>query len=311
MGVADKRNPPREGGYYEKREEAAAMVLLEGRGQDKGGWELENEEELVRKWTKLVGPKYEVKVSKSYLLVIGMATYLLQKKTSSGVLGSSQYPDPLKYLPRPPSPIPQCPPYNILKYNYFPSLPPSLPPPHCNQVDLITKDHRDQGLGINIKTVKQSGETQWIRHTIAQIRPDSLINEHQIIREGDEILQINEHVLVGLQQAEVVEVIFDTPSLVRVVVCREVTVVIVGSHEVEEYDRKRTEPIGEEGCGYVCMHPLVQKLMVTVWPHEVEPWVHSWYRGRVETLDAKYDPAYINSTLYANSSYLVNFLFTS
>ena len=25
-----------------------------------------------------------------------------------------------------------------------------------------------------------------------------------------------------------------------------------------------------------------------VWPHEVEPWFHSWHRGRVETLDAKY-----------------------
>ncbi len=23
-----------------------------------------------------------------------------------------------------------------------------------------------------------------------------------------------------------------------------------------------------------------------VWPHEVEPWFYSWYRGRVETLDA-------------------------
>ncbi len=26
-----------------------------------------------------------------------------------------------------------------------------------------------------------------------------------------------------------------------------------------------------------------------VWPHEVESSVHSWYRGRVETLDAKYN----------------------
>ncbi len=26
-----------------------------------------------------------------------------------------------------------------------------------------------------------------------------------------------------------------------------------------------------------------------VWAHEVEPWFHSWYRGRVETLDAKYN----------------------
>ena len=30
-----------------------------------------------------------------------------------------------------------------------------------------------------------------------------------------------------------------------------------------------------------------------VWPHEVEPGFHSWYRGRVETLDAKYNLAYI------------------
>ncbi len=26
-----------------------------------------------------------------------------------------------------------------------------------------------------------------------------------------------------------------------------------------------------------------------VWLHEMEPWFHSWYRGRVETLDAKYN----------------------
>ncbi len=26
-----------------------------------------------------------------------------------------------------------------------------------------------------------------------------------------------------------------------------------------------------------------------VWPHKVEPWFYSWYRGRVETLDAKYN----------------------
>ncbi len=26
-----------------------------------------------------------------------------------------------------------------------------------------------------------------------------------------------------------------------------------------------------------------------VWPHEVESLFHSWYRGRVETLEAKYN----------------------
>ncbi len=30
-------------------------------------------------------------------------------------------------------------------------------------------------------------------------------------------------------------------------------------------------------------------LTVRVWPREVEPWFHSWYRVRVETLDAKYN----------------------
>ncbi len=34
-----------------------------------------------------------------------------------------------------------------------------------------------------------------------------------------------------------------------------------------------------------------------MWPHEVEPWFYSWYRGRVETLDSRYNLAYINSTL--------------
>ncbi len=29
-------------------------------------------------------------------------------------------------------------------------------------------------------------------------------------------------------------------------------------------------------------------------PHEVEPWFHSWYRGRVETLDAN---SYLGNSL--------------
>ncbi len=34
---------------------------------------------------------------------------------------------------------------------------------------------------------------------------------------------------------------------------------------------------------------LVALFKLLVWPHEVEPWFHSWYSGRVETLDAKYN----------------------
>ncbi len=31
------------------------------------------------------------------------------------------------------------------------------------------------------------------------------------------------------------------------------------------------------------------KYNLLVWPHEMEPLFHSWYIGRVETLDAKYN----------------------
>ncbi len=34
---------------------------------------------------------------------------------------------------------------------------------------------------------------------------------------------------------------------------------------------------------------MVALFELLVWPHEVETWYHSWYRGRVETLDAKYN----------------------
>ncbi len=33
---------------------------------------------------------------------------------------------------------------------------------------------------------------------------------------------------------------------------------------------------------------MLNIIELLVWPHEVELWFHSWYRGRVETLDAKY-----------------------
>ncbi len=33
----------------------------------------------------------------------------------------------------------------------------------------------------------------------------------------------------------------------------------------------------------------VALILLIVCPHEVEPWFHSWYRGRLETIDSKYD----------------------
>ncbi len=34
---------------------------------------------------------------------------------------------------------------------------------------------------------------------------------------------------------------------------------------------------------------MVALFGLLVWPHDVEPWFHSWYRGGVVTLDAKYN----------------------
>ncbi len=39
---------------------------------------------------------------------------------------------------------------------------------------------------------------------------------------------------------------------------------------------------------------LVALFELSVWPHEVEPWFHSWYKCRVETLDAN---SYLGSSL--------------
>ncbi len=42
-----------------------------------------------------------------------------------------------------------------------------------------------------------------------------------------------------------------------------------------------------KGSGHDTIRVALFELLV--WPHEVEPRFHSWYRGRVETLDAKYN----------------------
>ncbi len=41
--------------------------------------------------------------------------------------------------------------------------------------------------------------------------------------------------------------------------------------------------------GYFNLEKELQTLAESEISHEVEPWFHSWYRGRVETLDARYN----------------------
>ncbi len=37
-------------------------------------------------------------------------------------------------------------------------------------------------------------------------------------------------------------------------------------------------------CVYINVIAIGSLVELLVWPHEVEPWFYSWYRGRVETL---------------------------
>ena len=60
------------------------------------------------------------------------------------------------------------------------------------------------------------------------------VDRHDILREGDEILEVNGNVLVGLQHHEAVEVIKNIPSFVQVVVCRAVNYPLPGGQESDD-----------------------------------------------------------------------------
>ena len=58
-----------------------------------------------------------------------------------------------------------------------------------------------------------------IHHVIQYIHPEGPVGRQQLLREGDEILEVNGVVLVSLQHDQAIEVIRDTPDHVRMVVC--------------------------------------------------------------------------------------------
>lgn len=92
-----------------------------------------------------------------------------------------------------------------------------------SQVDVLTKIGDRRSLGIRMEStadLDESGQPQCIHHKIVHINTEGLVREHQVLREGDEILEVNGRVLVGLPHVEAVGIVRDTPSSVRVVVRR-------------------------------------------------------------------------------------------
>lgn len=61
-----------------------------------------------------------------------------------------------------------------------------------------------------------------LHHVIHYINPAGPIGQHNILREGDEIIMVNGRVLVGLPHDEATKVILNTPKFVTIVVCRTV-----------------------------------------------------------------------------------------
>ncbi len=51
----------------------------------------------------------------------------------------------------------------------------------------------------------------------------------------------------------------------------------------------KTTALPKKGTRRVRSHIQAALFQLLVWSHKAEPWFHSWYRGRVETLDAKYN----------------------
>ena len=83
------------------------------------------------------------------------------------------------------------------------------------------------GLGIRLESTAELDEQgqphmDSLHNVICYINPSGPVGRHNILREGDEIIMVNGHVLVGLPHDEATQVILNTPKFVTIVVCRTV-----------------------------------------------------------------------------------------
>ena len=116
------------------------------------------------------------------------------------------------------------------------------------QVDEVFKTD-EGGLGIRMESTAELDDeghphTGSVHHVIQYIHPQGPVGLHNILQEGDEILEINGHILVGLQHQEAIEVVKQTPNFVQVVVCR-----VIGRNG-EGRDGERAESHLAGGCGF-------------------------------------------------------------
>lgn len=83
------------------------------------------------------------------------------------------------------------------------------------------------GLGIRLESTAELDEQgqphmDSLHNVICYINPSGPVGHHNILQEGDEIIMVNGHVLVGLPHDEATKVILNTPKFVTIMVCRTV-----------------------------------------------------------------------------------------
>lgn len=98
--------------------------------------------------------------------------------------------------------------------------------PHRTQAEIITCEvNKLAGLGISLEGTVDVEHGIEVRphHYIRSILAEGPIGKTGKLKPGDELLQVNDHHLQGLQHTEVVRILRDLPSAVRVVCARGVT----------------------------------------------------------------------------------------
>lgn len=113
---------------------------------------------------------------------------------------------------------------------------------------IVAEIHKLSGLGISIEgTVEvEHGVEKRPHHFIRSILSDGPVAKNGTLKPGDEILQVNEHKLQGLQHTEVVRILKELPSNVKMICARgpRSPSIINTSQNFEAFESRSIVPSG-------------------------------------------------------------------
>ena len=98
-------------------------------------------------------------------------------------------------------------------------------------MDIVHKDlhghhpqyQQQQSIGIDLKTTMDLGRTNQpacLHHTISRINPMGPVGARGVLKIDDELLEVNGRIVRGSERDEALAIVQDTPTVVRLVVCR-------------------------------------------------------------------------------------------